>query len=157
MIFGAREARPSLLRRLVAWAAARELAAFVVPGLEVARARGLDLGAAGLRPSATPRHASVLVLVGGLPVGLEKAAAIAFAQMPRPRAILAVGAGDVSPLPEPDVSVPLGQEGLAGGVAALRSAFARGAFAVEAEDFDVDEIRTQTEYVCPMHPDVVRD
>ena len=154
---GSREARPTSLRRLLAKAAARELDAFVVPGLEVARARGLDLAAAGLRPSGTPRHASVLVLVGGLPVGLKKAVAVAYAQMPRPRAILAVGAGDVSPLPEADVSVSLGQEELASGVAALRSAFAEGAFSAQAEDFDVDEIRTQTQYVCPMHPEVVSD
>ncbi len=157
MIFGSREARPTFFRRLVARAAARELDAFVVPGLEIARARGLDLAAAGLRPSGTPRHASVLVLVGGVPEGLKKAAAVAYAQMPRPRAILAVGAGDVSSLPEPDVSVPLGQEELAGGVAALRSVIAEGAFAAQVYDFDVDEIRTQTEYVCPMHPEVVSD
>jgi Ni,Fe-hydrogenase III large subunit len=157
VIYGSREARPSPLRRLVSRAMARELDAFVVPGLEIARARGLDLEAAGLRPSGTPRHASVLVLVGGLPVGFKKAAAVAYAQMPRPRAILAVGAGDVAPLPGPNVSVPPGQEELAGGVAALRSAFAEGAFSAEVEDFDVDDIRTRTEYVCPMHPDVVRD
>ncbi len=156
MISGAREAPPSRLRRLVARAAARDLRAFVVPGPEVARARGLDLEAAGLRLSDTPRHASVLVLVGELPAGLKKAAAVAYAQMPRPRAIFAVGAGDVSPLPDPDVSVPLDQEDVASGVGELRRSFAEGAFAPEAPNFDVDAIRTQTEYVCPMHPEVVR-
>ncbi len=157
MILGAREARPSALRRLVAKAVARELAAFVVPGPDVARARGVDLEAAGLRVVETPRHASVLVLVGELPVGLKKAAAVAYAQMPRPRAILAVGAGDVSPLPEPDVSVVAEGDALVAGVRELRRSFAEGAFAEEAADFDVDEIRTRTEYVCPMHPEVLRD
>ncbi|MDQ3567529.1 MAG: hypothetical protein M3397_05555, partial [Actinomycetota bacterium] len=98
---GAREARPNFFRRLVARAQAREIAAFVVPGPEVARAAGVDLEAAGLGSSATPRHAGVLVLVGGLPPGLKKAAAVAYAQMPRPRAILAIGSGDISPLPGP--------------------------------------------------------
>jgi Ni,Fe-hydrogenase III large subunit len=156
VISGAREARPSPLRRLVARAAARDLRAFVVPGPDVARARGLDLEAAGLRLSDTPRHASVLVLVGELPAGLKEAAAVAYAQMPRPRAILAVGAGDVSPLPEPDVSAPLGQEGVVSGVGELRRSFAEGAFAPEAPEFDVDAVRTQPQYVCPMHPEVVR-
>ncbi len=153
---GAREARPNFFRRIVARAQAQELAAFVVPGPEVARAAGVDLEAAGLGISATPRHAGVLVLVGGLPRGLKKAAAVAYAQMPRPRAILAVGAGHVSPLPEPNVSVGTGQEDVAAGVAELRRIFARSAFSTEAADFDLDAVRTQTEYVCPMHPQVVR-
>ncbi|MDP9427232.1 MAG: hypothetical protein M3P37_14735 [Actinomycetota bacterium] len=149
---GAREARPSILRRLVARVAARDLVAFVVPGPDVARARGFDLEAAGLRVADTPRHASVLVLAGELPPGLKKAAAIAFAQMPRPRAILAVGAGDVSPLPGPDVSVE--GDALGSGVEELRRLFVEGAFTEEADGFDVDEIRTRTEYACPMHPEV---
>lgn len=149
---GAREARPFVLRWLVARAAARDLAAFVVPGPDVARARGFDLRAAGLGVADTPRHASVLVLAGELPAGLKKAAAVVFAQMPRPRAILAVGAGDVSPLPDPDVSVE--GDALGAGVEELRHLFAEGAFAEEAAGFGVDEIRTRTEYVCPMHPEV---
>jgi Ni,Fe-hydrogenase III large subunit len=116
----------------------------------------VDLEAIGLQLSDTPRHASVLLLVDELPPGLKRAAAIAYAQMPRPRAILAVGAGDVSPLPEPNASVGLGQEDVAAGVAELRRLFAQSAFSEEAADFDVDAIRTQTEYVCPMHPEVVR-
>lgn len=154
---GAREARPNFFRRLVARAQAREIAAFVVPGPEVARAAGVDLEAAGLGISATPRHAGVLVLVGGLPPGLKKAAAVAYAQMPRPRAILAIGSGDISPLPGPDVSVESGQAAAAAGVVELRRLFAGGAFSEDAADFEVDAIRTQTEYVCPMHPQVVRD
>jgi len=156
VISGARQARPNFFRRLVAWAQARELAAFVVSGPEAARAIGVDLEAAGLRASHTPRHASVLVLVGELPPGLKRATAVAYAQMPRPRAILAVGVGDVSLLPKPDVAVGPGQEDVAAGAAELRRLFARSAFSPEASDFDVDAIRTQTEYVCPMHPEVVR-
>jgi Ni,Fe-hydrogenase III large subunit len=155
LLSGARDARPSWLRRLVARAAARDLHAFVVPGPGVARALGLDLGAAGLVVSGTPRHAGVLLLVGEVPEKLREAAAVAYAQMPRPRAVLAVGTEEVSPLPGPDVSVPLGQESLAGGVAVLRRAFAEGAFAPEAPDFDA--VGTETRYVCPMHPEVVRD
>jgi Ni,Fe-hydrogenase III large subunit len=116
----------------------------------------VDLAVTGLRTSDTPRHASVLLLVGGLPPGLKKAAAVAYAQMPRPRAILAVGTGDASPLPEPNASVEPRQEDVAAGVADLRRLFAQGAFSPEAADFDVDAIRTQAEYVCPMHPEVVR-
>ena len=153
---GARQARPSFLRRLVARAQARELMAFVVPGPEAVRALGVDLAATGLRTSGTPRHASVLLLVGELPPGLKKAAAVAYAQMPRPRAILAVGTGDVSPLPAPNASVAPGQEDVAAGVADLRRLFVHGAFSPVAADFDVDAIRTQAEYVCPMHPEVVR-
>ena len=153
---GARQARPNFFRRLVARAQAQELVGFVVPGPEVARAMGVDLEMTGLRISGTPRHASVLVLVGELLPGLKKAAAVAYAQMPRPRAILAVGAGDVSPLPGPDVSARSEQEDVVAAVAELRLLFAQSAFSPEAADFDVDAVRTRTEYVCLMHPEAVR-
>ena len=154
---GALEGRASWLRRLVARASARDLQAFVAPGPEVARAHLLDLEAAGLQLADTPRHASVLVLVGELPPGLKRAAAVAYAQMPRPRAILSVGVGNVSPLPGPDASASMEQEALEEAVAGLRRSFAEGAFSPEAPGFDVDEIRTQTQYACPMHPEVVSD
>ena len=154
---GARWANASWLGRLVAAAGARDLSAFVVPGPEVARARGLDLRAAGLGLSPTPRHASVLVVVGRLPGALGGAAAVAHAQMPRPRAVLAVGAKDVSPLPGPDIRVEAGQDALDSGVAELRRLFANGAFDPEAEDFEAAALGSRTEYACPMHPEVVRD
>ena len=157
MISGAHEARPNWLRRLVAKAATQELTAFVVPGPDVARAQGIDLEAAGLRLADTPRHASVLVLVGDLAAELKESAAVAYAQMPRPRAILGVGTQDASPLPGPDATAGMEQEALAEAVAGLRRSIAEGAFSPEAPVFDVDVIRTRTEYVCPMHPEVVSD
>jgi hypothetical protein len=138
-------------------AMASDLAAFVVPGPDVARSRGLDLDAAGLRIAQSPRHASVLVLVSEPPPGLKKATAVAYAQMPRPRAILAVGTGNITPLPQSDLAVAAGQEELAAGVRELRRLFAEGAFTTEASGFDVEEIRLQTEYACPMHPEVASD
>lgn len=153
---GARRARASWLGRLVARAAALDLRAFVVPGPEVARACGLNLRAAGLGFSPTPRHADVLVVVGRLE-GLREAAAVAYAQMPRPRAVLAVGAEDVSPLPGPDVSVGLDQGELSAGVAELRRLFTEGAFDPEAEAYEAVALRSKTEYTCSMHPEVVQD
>lgn len=154
---GARRARASWLGRLVARAAALDLRAFVVPGPEVARACGLNLRAAGLGFSPTPRHADVLVVVGRLPEELREAAVVAYAQMPRPRAVLAVGAEDVSPLPGPDVSVGLDQGELSAGVAELRHLFTEGAFDPEAEAYEAAALRSKTEYTCSMHPEVVQD
>ncbi len=145
MISGAREARATWFRRLVARAVARELDAFVVPGPEVARARAIDVEAAGLGVVSTPRHASVLLVVGELPEGLKKAAAVAYAQMMRPRAVLAVGAGEVSPLPDPDVIVTLDQDALAGGVSELRRFFAEGAFDPETSSFEAEEVQPEDE------------
>ncbi len=154
---GARAGGMNVLRRLVARAMARDLTVFVVPGLEIARAHGLDLGAAGLHPVATPRHATVLLVVGDLPDGLRHAAAIVWAQMPRPRAILALGAGALAPLPGADVAAPLGQAALVGAVAEIRRRFAAGAFGQDVADFDVAAVRTAITYTCPMHPEIVRD
>ena len=153
---GALGTRPSLLGRLVSRAGSRELAAFVVPGQEISRSRGLDLRATGLNVASTPRHASVLVVVGGLPEGLKKAATVAYTQMPRPRAVLAVGTEDVSPLPGPDVLASPDEGSLASGVAELRRLFAEGIFDPEARDFEAAALRSRTEYACPMHPEVVQ-
>ena len=145
MISGAREARASWFRRLAARAAARELDALVVPGPDIARAYGIDVEAAGLGVVPTPRHASVLLVVGEVPEGLKKAAAVAYAQMARPRAVLAAGAGDLSPLPTPDVSVDLNQNALAGGISELRHSFAAGAFDAETTSFEAEEVQPEDE------------
>ncbi len=145
MISGARQAEPTWFHRVVARAMARRLGAFVVPGPDVARAYGLDVEAAGLQTVDTPRHAGVLLLVGELPEGLREAAAVAYAQMPRPRAVFAVGAGNLAPLPDPDVSVALSQESLVAGVEELRRSLAEGAFAPETEDFEAEVVLEEKE------------
>jgi hypothetical protein len=103
---------------------ARDLCAFFIPGKDIARAYGLDFAASGLRQIASPRHASVLVLTGPVPTELREAAAVIYAQMVRPRAILVLGAKKLSPLPPADVTVELSQQGLLDGVRQLRDAFA---------------------------------
>ncbi|HDH09059.1 MAG TPA: Ni Fe-hydrogenase III large subunit, partial [Gammaproteobacteria bacterium] len=81
MIAGARQGRPSALRRLVAAAMARDLGVFVIPGPDIARAHGLDIEAAGLHRVTSPRHASILLVVGAIPPALCEAAAVIYAQM----------------------------------------------------------------------------
>ncbi len=154
--------RPLLapLRRLVAHASAADLRVLVVPGPDVALAAGLDLGAAGLRLADGPRSANVLLALGALPAKLADAAAIAYAQMPRPRAVAALGladVADVSPLPAADARGALSQAGLEQAVAALRAAFASGAFAATIAEFDAPALQVRTEYTCPMHPEIVSD
>ena len=70
---------------------------------------------------------------------------MAYAQMVRPRAVFAVGTADVSPLPEPDVSVALDGDSLADGVEELRRSFAEGAFDPEAEDFEAEVVQEDEE------------
>ena len=152
---GARTGKMKRLRRLVAGAMARDLCAFAVPGADVARAQGLDLAGAGLHLAATPRHANLLLIVGPLPSGLADAATVAYAQMPRPRAIIALGTGAFGNLPEPDVSAPLTQTGLIRALAEIRRMIATGAFAPEVADFTAPALQTRIEYTCPMHPEVV--
>lgn len=99
------------------------------------RAAGLDLAAAGVAIAASPRHASVMLIVGDLPQGLAEAATIVYAQMPRPRAILALGAELLSPLPPADVVAAADQAGLVEGVARLRTRIAAGAWSLDVEPF----------------------
>ena len=156
-MIGARPGNMTVLQRLVAAAMSRDLCGFVVPGADVARAAGLDLGAAGLHLSATPRHAGLLVVLGPLSAELAEAASIAYGQMPRPRAILALGAGDLAPLPDADATGPLTQAGLVAAMGDVRDIIAKGAFQPEVEDFAPPALQARTRYTCPMHPEIVED
>ena len=145
MISGARQAKPSWFHRMVARTMSRRLTAFVVPGPDIARAHGLDIEDSGLRVVDTPRHAGVLLLIGELPEGLREAAAVAYAQMVRPRSVFTVGTEDTSPLPEPDVSSALDQTSLTNSVEDLRRAFAEGAFGPEVQDFEAEVVQEDEE------------
>ncbi|GBE08764.1 formate hydrogenlyase subunit 5 precursor [bacterium BMS3Abin11] len=157
MIAGARQGRPSALRRLVAAAMARDLGVFVIPGPDIARAHGLDIEAAGLHRVTSPRHASILLVVGAIPPALCEAAAVIYAQMVRPRVIFVLGTEELSPLPAADVVVGLSQQELVNGVHQLRTVIAEGAFSSEVSDFDAPVLQVRIEYTCPMHPEIVRD
>tara|TARA_R110000787_G_scaffold8695_1_gene29856 strand:- start:23321 stop:25237 length:1917 start_codon:yes stop_codon:yes gene_type:complete len=154
---GARQGLLSGIRSVIAAAMARDLRGFVIPGEDVANALGLDLDAAGLIRVATPRHASVLLIAGPLPPALVDAASVVWAQMPRPRCILALGSGGLGALPTPDVTVDLSQEGLLSGLEDLRRLVRKGAFARDVTDFDAPALSERIEFTCPMHPEVVSD
>lgn len=138
MTSGPRNGRPAGLLGLITRALPHDLDTFVLPGLDIARANGLDIEAAGLRPAATPRHATVLLIVGGLPSTLLNSAAVVYAQMPRPRTLVALGAGDVSPLPAPDTVAPLTRQGLYGAVAQTRELLRVGAWSHTAQPFEAE-------------------
>ncbi len=156
MITGARQGTLSGLRRLVSIAMARDLGVFIIPGPDIARAHGLDIEAAGLHPVASPRHASVLLIVGAIPPALREAAAIIYAQMVRPRVLFALGTETLPPLPAADVVGGLSQQDLIQGIRQLRSAFAEGAFRPDVSNFDAPMLHVRIEYTCPMHPEVVQ-
>jgi hypothetical protein len=84
VISGARKGKPTALLRLLARAVPPRLATFVLPGNDIARAAGLELEAAGLILVTTPRHATLLLVVGELPEALLNAAVVVYAQMPHP-------------------------------------------------------------------------
>jgi uncharacterized Zn finger protein (UPF0148 family) len=156
-ISGPRQTAMNAYRHLVGRATARSIRGFIVPGNEVARAAGIEFRVAGIDVVPTPRHANLLVLVGPISADLGRASVVIYAQMPRPRAILALGVVAVDGLPVPDVSVARSQAALQSGVDQIRRAFADGAFAAGAAGFAVDLGRTTTTYVCPMHANIVRD
>lgn len=135
---GPRNGRPRGLLRLIGRALPPRLGVFVLPGLDVARAHGLDVEAAGLRPAATPRHATVLLVAGRLPGRFLDSAAVVYAQMPRPRTLIALEAGEVSPLPSPAVVAALTQEGLKEAVARTRQLLRTEAWSQSAQPFEAE-------------------
>ncbi|SEK72737.1 heavy metal-binding domain-containing protein [Halomonas daqiaonensis] len=154
---GARKGRPSIVQRLVGRALARNLSCLIVPGPEVALVHSLDVVAAGMRFAATPRDANVLLVIGELSRKLDEATAVLYAQMPRPRAILVLGGPAPSSFPQADVAAGLSQAELIDATDRLQRVLAEGAFAASPEDFDAPVLQTRTEYVCPMHPEVVEE
>ena len=152
-----RQTRFAALQKWVSRAFARDLSCLIVPGQDVALAHGLNVSATGMRVSASPRDANVLLIVGGLSEKMGEVAAVLYAQMPRPRTIIVLGGTTPSSLPGADVSAGLSQEALADAVGRLKRALAEGAFATSAEDFDASVLHVKIEYVCPMHPEVVED
>ncbi len=157
MITGARQGTLSGVRRLLAASMARDLGAFLIPSPEIARTHGLDIAAAGIQVLSNPRHASVLLLIGEIPLALREAATVIYAQMMRPRAIFAMGTEDLSPLPPADVIAGLSQQGLLEGVRQLRKVFAGGAFHPDVSDFHAAVLQTHIRYTCPMHAEVIQD
>ena len=152
-----RQTRFAALQKWVSRAFARDLSCLIVPGQDVALAHGLNVSATGMRVGASPRDANVLLIVGGLSEKMGEVAAVLYAQMPRPRTIIALGGTTPLSLPGADVSAGLSQEALADAVGRLKRALAEGAFATSAEDFDASVLHVKIEYVCPMHPEVVED
>jgi len=136
---------------------ARDLGVFVIPGPDIARAHGLDIEATGLHIVTSPRHASVLLVIGAIPPSLRESAAVVYAQMVRPRVIFVLGTEELSPLPAADAVAGLSQQELIDGVHQLRTVIAEGAFSSEVSDFDAPVLQVRIEYTCPMHPEIVRD
>jgi len=148
----ARQGRSGGIRRLLARALSIYPAVFVVPGPDIARARGLDLAAAGLRVVATPRHAELLLLVGELSQALTAAAVVVYAQMVRPRLIVALDAGDISPLPPAQIVAPLSQEALQTMVPRLRAVLKDAAWAEAIAPFESEALLPRRRQPKPLPP-----
>ncbi len=152
-----RQERFTVLQKWVSRALAGNLSCLIVPGPEVALSHGLDVTAAGMRITATPRDASVLLIIGELSEKMNEAVAVLYAQMPRPRAIVILGGQTPSTLPDADFSAGVSQAGLIDAVDWLKRALAKGAFSDSPEDFDAAVLHARIDYVCPMHPEVVQN
>lgn len=147
MRHGARQGSNSGLRGWLARVASPALSAMVVPGPELANAFGLDLMTAGLSVAASPRQANVLVILDRLPPAMHNAAAVLWAQMPRPRMLLVVGDAVIAPLPEADVRIAsYSQRELEGAVARLRELFAGNAYQLDVKAFEPDGLRSGSEH-----------
>ncbi|HEX2916363.1 MAG TPA: hypothetical protein VH186_36715 [Chloroflexia bacterium] len=136
MLRGARSGRLTGVRRLISRIMPRSLPVFVVPDLEFVARQGLDLGTGGMESVNNPRQAQVLMVVGSLPKELEKAAALVYAQMPRPRLIFTIGEHDSSFLPPADAVADCNQESFLAGVKRLRQVLAEGAWQPDPPQFE---------------------
>ena len=137
------------LRRWVAQAMASHPLVLVVPGVDVARAQGVDVP---LPLASNPREASILLIVAPLTEAIIEKAAVAFAQMPRPRAILSVGVDSVAPLPPADVSIS-DPASLADGLAEIQHLLATQAWSTTAIPYERAALMPESEEEPAHHHD----
>lgn len=138
MISGARKSKPNFFTRLLAKGMSRELSVFPVPGEDVFSAEGIDLESLDLTISNTPRHANLLMLFGNLPEDLRKKAAVAYAQMPRPRALWLIDGDEYAPLPEPVIRSGTSQADLENDLKEIRDKIKSGSWSADAEAYQPD-------------------
>ena len=101
--FGSLQESKFALAHLISYHSQKQLKIFPIPGRNALMNNGFDLYQKGVKIVASPRHANVLMIVGTLTKELLKAAAITYAQIPRPRILVSVDTEEISPLPEPDL------------------------------------------------------
>lgn len=114
--------------RFLSRAISHNLTAYVVPGMEVARAYQLDLKNSGLILTDVPRQANVLVLIGAISDPLRQQALTLYQQMIAPKAILSVGTTGIDPLPTPDVVADFNAQSIQQSVKKLQELFKKNAF-----------------------------
>ncbi len=112
MTYGARKGAWHFLKRWTAKATASDLSIFPVPGADVLRACGMHFMQKGMSVAATPRQANVLLVAGPITEKLAEKAAVAYAQMPRPRVLVFAGPDKLPYLPAPDLKVAIGAENI---------------------------------------------
>jgi Ni,Fe-hydrogenase III large subunit len=142
MKYGARKGTWNFLKRWAAKAMAHELYVFPVPGSDVLRSYGLHLEKKGINIAATPREASVLLLVGPVSEILAEKAAMAYAQIPRPRVLVFAGLDKADPLPEPDIKLSLQAENLQ---EEIKKLLTQHAWRKETEPFATEKIKEAVE------------
>ncbi|WP_159039951.1 hypothetical protein [Christiangramia fulva] len=82
-----------------------QLKIFPVPGQNLLALQGLDFYKKGVKIVASPRHANLLLVSAPFSKNLREAAAISYAQMPRPRILVSIDLQDIDPLPNPDLVI----------------------------------------------------
>lgn len=102
-IYGSRKGKQNSFRQMLSSVAGKSLQLFPVPGLDVFLAKGMNPHQKGVTIASTPRHANVLLVTSPLPENLVQYVANVYAQMPRPRLLVAVATEINDTLPPPDV------------------------------------------------------
>ncbi len=150
LMYGLRKGKQTIWRRIISSFAARELRLFPIPGLDVLLAKGFNPHQKGVSMAATPRCANVLLATSPLPEKQAHQAAIAYAQMPRPRLLVFIEMNSISSLPSPDFILSLNEINL------LHQSISFPEFWNEKAMPYVPAATNEKEniYTCPMHPEV---
>ena len=155
MKYGARKGTMNFWRRWLAKVTSRELVIFPIPGADLLRVYQSEPMNREARLAESPKEANVLLVIGDLSVEMAERAATIYAQIPRPRVLVLAGPDHLSPLPHPDVHVPLEKDFLETVLPAARECLSSYSWTEEAEPFRpeklVKEIEAATQEQGHMH------
>lgn len=135
MKYGAQQGGMNFLRRWIAKISARSIRIFPVPGAEIFR---IHTEPGSWQLAANPRKANVLLVMGDLAEPLAQKAAVAYAQIPRPRVLVFTGPERLPYLPKPDISVALADGFLEEALPDVHQLLQKHAWSTEAEPWEPD-------------------
>ncbi|MGK7395635.1 MAG: hypothetical protein ACNS62_13740 [Candidatus Cyclobacteriaceae bacterium M3_2C_046] len=105
--YSQRKGPVSTLKKWMGKLASAQFTVFPVPGEEIFRSKAVNLPQLNYEIAANPRQANVLMVAGPIHHHLAQKVAIAWVQIPRPKALVIIDTHKIEHLPPPDFQIDM--------------------------------------------------